>query len=236
MPFTLRVPSILPPYQVTIFDILTHRTFASILEPVPDYFAPSTHRDSTVSYMSSQSATNSRHGSDDDSSIHSGHDGGALSPTSPGSSGGRRDKDARRSSAIKSFFRRAGAKKAASAQKEKGKSKESNDEVDIAGEAVEKALKAGEIPIGFDLPASLQPSMANFNGPAGIVSCPCAKGEVPMLSWVKFSSIGGLGESELDVDSDLVSLGYSFLACGKDVELIPSHSAWSGQPSTCTST
>lgn len=219
MPFTLRVPSVLPPYQVTIFDILLHRAFAAILEPVPDYHAPSQPRDSIVTIDSDHSGGASGNASEDEGFFNAGRHSHA-SPENGGAGGGGpispnrlqrspKDKEAvskSRSKAIKSFFRRA------SAANTRGKEKE----IDYLAQAYGSKrrgslaplapLEANTTQLEFPIPSSLQPNMASVHRPAGIVSCPCAKGDVPMLSWVKFSSIGGLGESELDISSDLVRL------------------------------
>lgn len=215
MPFTLKVPSVLPPYQVTIFDILLHRAFAAILEPVPDYHAPSQPRDSIVTIDSDHSGGASGNASEDEGSTQTGRQSlasldsgsGPISPNRLNRS--PKDKESAsksRSKAIKSFFRRASAATA------KGKEKETDYFAQQYGGkrrgslAPLAPLEANTTQLEFPLPSSLKINMASVHRPAGIVSCPCAKGDVPMLSWVKFSSIGGLGESELDVSSDLVRI------------------------------
>ena len=216
MPFTLRVPSVLPPYQVTIFDILLHRAFAAILEPVPDYHAPAMPRDSIATIDSDHSGGASGNVSEDEGASthtresHGSGGGSAISPISPTrlhkSPKDKEHASKSRSKAIKSFFRRASAMKGK--EKEEDYFAYGNKRRGSLGPASNnptlKPLEANTTQLEFPMPASLQPNMASVHRPAGIVSCPCAKGDVPMLSWVKFSSIGGLGESELDISSDLV--------------------------------
>jgi hypothetical protein len=70
-----------------------------------------------------------------------------------------------------------------------------------SSEAYNRAWRLADLP----LPPSLAPSMAHSTYTSGVISCPDAPGEQPVMEWDKRMRVAGLGQVDCNVYSAYVS-------------------------------
>jgi hypothetical protein len=176
IPFSLTISQLLPPYTRSPFDLIASRIFVSVLAPLPSY------GESTTKELSNAEI---------------GYE--LLS---------RRDESKASQSHEFQNVRGPFEKRAPWAVATLGRSSEeirSETPINIPFSPAQTVFNRAWQLSDFPLPPSLGPSLANSTYVSGVISCPDAPGEQPVMEWEKRMRISGLGQVDCTAYSAYVS-------------------------------